>query len=183
VLADSAARWLLVLHAILGAAAVGLATHVVFWLRKGRVSARSAWLTAALLAAGIVVGLVLYPTYRVEVRAAYLENPGAITAAAALHDHELQHVAAREHEPPPEAANTMVLVRGAAHAARWFDVKENWAALGLLAAVALAGILSLWTPAEGAAVRPVVLALAGVVCATTWLAAIIGLVTAAWRAV
>lgn len=182
-LADSAARWLLVLHAILGAAAVGMATHVVLWVRKGRVSARSAWLVVALIAAGIAVGLVMYPTYKVEVRAAYLENPGAVTAAAVAHDRELEHVAAREHELPPEAANTMVLVHEAAQAARWFDVKENWAALGLLAAVALAGILSLWTPEEARVVRPVVLGLAGIVCATTWLAAIIGVLTAAWRAV
>ena len=182
-LADSAARWLLVLHAILGAAAVGMATHLVLWLRKGRISTRSAWLTVALIAAGIAVGLVMYPTYKVEVRAGYLENPGAVTAAAVAHDRELEHVAAREHEVPPEPANTMVLVKGAAQAARWFDVKEDWAALGLIAAVALAGILSLWTPTEGAAVRSVVLGLAGIVCATTWLAAIIGVLTAAWRAV
>lgn len=182
-LADSAARWLLVAHAILGAAAVGMATHLVLWLRKGRVSAKSAWLVVALIAAGIAVGLVLYPTYKVEVRAAYLENPGAVTAAAVAHDRELEHVASREHELPPEPAETMALVRGAARAARWFDVKEDWAALGLIAAFALAGILSLWTPEEGRGVRPVVLALAGVVCATTWLAAIIGVLTAAWRAV
>lgn len=182
-LADSAARWLLVLHAVLGAAAVGLATHVLLWLRKGRISTRSAWLTALLLAAGMIVGLVLYPTYKVCVRAAYLEDPAAITADAVTRARELEHVAAREHQQPPETTDTRVLVHKAAQAARWFDVKEYWAALGLLAAVALAGILSLWTPTEGRAVRPVVLGLAGIVCATSWLAAIIGLVTAAWRAV
>jgi hypothetical protein len=183
VLADSAARWLLVLHAVVGGAAVGMATHVVLWLRKGRVSTRSAWLVVALIAGSIGLGLVMYPTYKVEVRAAYLENPGAITAAAVAHDRELEHVAAREHERPPEGADTLVVVRKAAQMARWFDVKEMWAALGLVAALALAAILSLWTPEQGRAVRPVVLALAGVVCATTWLAAIIGLLTAAWRAV
>jgi len=183
VLADSAARWLLVLHAVLGAAAVGTATHVVLWLRKGRVSAKSAWLVVALLAAGMLVGLAMYPTYKVEVRAAYLENPSAVTVAAVAHDKALERVAAREHELPPEPPETMALVRGAAQAARWFDVKEAWALLGLVAALALAGILSLWTPSEGAAVRSVVLGLAGIVCATTWLAAIIGVVTSAWRAV
>jgi hypothetical protein len=183
VLADSAARWLLVLHAILGAASVGMATHLVLWLRRGRVSPRSAWLVVTLLAGTMVVGFAMYPTYKVEVRAAYLEDPGAVTAAAAAHDRELEHVAAREHERPPQGANTAVLVRKAAQMARWFDVKEMWAALGLVAALALAAILSLWTPTDGAAVRSVVLALAGIVAATTWLAAIIGLMTAAWRAV
>lgn len=182
-LADSAARWLLVLHTGLGAAAVGMATHVALWLRKGRVSPRSAWLAVALIAASVAAGLVMYPTYKVEVRAAYLENPGAVTAAAVAHDKELERVAAREHQAPPEPADTMVLVHKAARAARWFDVKEDWAALGLLAAVALAGILSWWTPAEGAAVRSVVLGLAAIACGTTWLAAIIGVMTAAWRAV
>lgn len=182
-LTDSAARWLLVLHTGLGAAAVGMTTHVLSWLRKGRVSHRSAWLSVALIAASIGVGLIMYPTYKVEVRAAYLENPGAVTAAAVAHDKELERVAARAHERPSEPADTMVLVHNAARAARWFDVKEDWAALGLLAAVALAGILALWTPAEGAAVRSVLLALASIACGTTWLAAIIGVMTAAWRAV
>jgi len=183
VLADSAARWLLVLHTGLAAAAIGTATHVVLWLRKGRVSARSAWLVALLLAGSMLVGLFMYPTYKVEVRAAYLENPGAVTAAAVAHDRELERVAAREHRQPPEPADTMALVHHAAQAARWFDVKEHWAALGLLAAIALAGILSLWTPAEGAAVRSVVLGLAAISCGTAWLAAIIGIMTAAWRAI
>jgi hypothetical protein len=183
VLVDSAARWLLVLHAVIGAAAVGLATHVGLWLRKGRVPTRSAWLVVGLLAASMLVGLILYPTYKVEVRAAYLENPGAITAAAVAHDRELEHVAAREHAQPPEAADTMVLVKKAAQTARWFDVKEYWALLGLVAAFALAGILTLWKPDEGRAVRPVVFALAAIVFATSWLATLIGLITAAWRAV
>jgi hypothetical protein len=183
VLVESAARWLLVLHTVLGAAAVGMATHVVLWLRKGRISARSAWLTAGLVAGSLAVGLAIYPTYKVEVRAAYLESPGAITAAAAAHDRELERVAAREHAQPPEPAQTIALVREAAQAARWFDVKEHWVALGLIAALALAGILTLWTPSDGPAVRAVVLGLATIVCTTTWLAAIIGVLTAAWRAV
>ena len=76
-----------------------------------------------------------------------------------------------------------MLVHRAAQAARWFDVKEHWVALGLLAAVALAFLLLVWDPAEGAAIRPVVLGLAGIVAGTAWLAAIIGVLTAAWRAV
>ena len=48
-----------------------------------------------------------------------------------------------------------MLVHRAAQAARWFDVKEHWVALGLLAAIALAFLLLVWDAAEGAAIRPV----------------------------
>jgi uncharacterized membrane protein HdeD (DUF308 family) len=67
--------------------------------------------------------------------------------------------------------------------ARWFDVKEHWVALGLFAALALAGILVFWTPAEGSAVRSVVVGLAAITMGTAWLAAIIGVLVASWRAV
>lgn len=185
-LADSAARWLLVLHTALGVAAVGAATHLFLWLERGRprrATIRFAWLVLALVAGAFVAGNTMYPTYKVEVRAAYLENPGAVAAAAAAHDRELARVAARENERPPEATQTAALVHHAAQAARWFDVKEHWVALGLFAAVALALLLLVWDPAEGAAVRPVILGLAGIVAGSTWLAAIIGVLTAAWRAV
>ena len=185
-LTDSAARWLLVLHTGLGVAAVGAATHLFLWLRRGkprRSTVRFAWLVVALMAGAFVAGNVMYPTYKVEVRAAYLENPAAVTIAAVAHDRELAHVAARENQRPPEATQTITLVRRAAQAARWFDVKEHWVALGLLAALALACVLLVWDAAEGGAVRTVILGLAGIVAATTWLAAIIGVLTASWRAV
>lgn len=180
---DTAARWLLVLHTALGVAAVGVATHLVFWLRAGRARPHHAWLTVALLAGAFLAGNAMYPTYKVEVRAAYLESPTAVTNAATAHALEVARVAAREHVAPPEPEDARVHVRGAAKAARWFDVKEHWGALGLLAAIALASLLGSWTPAEGRAVRGVVVALAGIVAGTAWLAAIIGVVVASWRAI
>jgi len=56
VLTESAARWVLVLHTIVGVAAVGAATHLVLWLRKylrgqsgkRRAVVRFAWLVLAL---------------------------------------------------------------------------------------------------------------------------------------
>lgn len=185
-LADSAARWLLVLHTGLGVAAVGAATHLFLWLWRGkarRSSVRFAWLVVALMTGAFLAGNVMYPTYKVEVRAAYLENPGAVTAAASAHQRELARVAARENERPPEATETIALVHRSAQAARWFDVKEHWVALGLFAAIALACVLMIWDAATGAAIRPVILGLATIVAASTWLAAIIGVMTAAWRAV
>ena len=72
----------------------------------------------------------------------------------------------------------------AAQAARWFDVKEHWIALGLFASAAVLLILAFWDPArDGAAFAPIVVGLASIACATVWLGAIIGVLTAALRAV
>lgn len=174
-LAESAARWLLVLHTALGVAAVAAATHLVVWLRryvrgalaKRRAVVRFAWLLLALQIAAFACGNVMYPTYKVEVRTAYLENTRAIVAERAARG-----------EPA-----TAELVRSAARAARWFDVKEHWVALGTLASAALLLVLVLWDPERGQAARPIALGLAYVVASTLWLAAIIGVLTASWRAV
>lgn len=183
-LTDSAARWLLVLHTALGVAAVGAATHLFLWLYRRKARApRFAWLVVALMTAAFLAGNAMYPTYKVEVRAAYLESPGAVTAATAAHDHDIARVAAREAATPPESTPTIEVARRAARAARWFDVKETWVALGLLAAVALACLLSIKEAAESSSIRTVLLGLAGIVACSTWLAAIVGVVVASYRAV
>lgn len=191
VLEDSAARWLLVLHTALGVAAVGASTHLVIYLRRylagayGRRRAvrRFALLTLALQLGGFAVGHVVYPTYRVEVRAALLENPAAIAREVEARQAELDRVAAREHRAAPQLAPAATQIRAAGRAARWFDVKEHWLALGIFAALALALLLALWDPArDGDGPRPVALALAGFVAATLWLAAVIGILTASYRA-
>jgi hypothetical protein len=191
VLADSAARWFLVLHTALGVAAVGAATHLLLWLRRyvrgehGRRRAviRFAWLVLALQLAAFACGVAMYPTYKVEVRAAYLENAAAIAAEQASHRNELARIAAREAEPASQPTATAELVRRAAAAARWFDVKEHWVALGIFVAAALVLVLVLWDPRDGRAIAPIVLGLSGIACGTLWLAAIIGVLTVSWRAV
>jgi hypothetical protein len=192
VLTESAARWILVLHTIVGVAAVGAATHLVLWLRKylrgqsGRRRAvlRFAWLVLALQIGAFVAGNVMYPTYKVEVRAAYLENASAITAAESAHERELARLAAREGTEAPRATATIEMVRRAAQAARWFDVKEHWIALGILVSAALIVILWLWEPKrDGMVIAPVVLTLAVIVAGTVWFGAIVGVLTATWRAV
>ncbi len=183
-LTDSAARWLLVLHTALGVAAVGAATHLLLWMwrRKPR-ALRFAWLVVALIGGAFVAGNAMYPTYKVEVRAAYLESPGAVTAQAAAHDRDVARVAAREAATPSEPTPTMTIVRRAAQAARWFDVKETWVALGLLAAIALACLLAIREAADAPVLRPVLLGLAAIVAGSAWLAAIVGVVVASYRAV
>ena len=187
----SAARWLLVLHTGLGVAAVAAGTHLVVWMRRwlrGAQSRRSvvkfAVIFCALQTAAFVAGNVMYPTYRVEVRAAFLENPAAIAADAATHEHALTELAAAEHGAVHEAPVTADLVRRSAQAARWFDVKEHWIALGLFASAAVLLILTFWDPGrDDAAFGTIVVGLAATACATVWLGAIIGVLTAAWRAV
>lgn len=192
VLTESAARWVLLLHTALGVAAVGAATHLVIWLRrylKGqhgrrRSVVRFAWIVLLLQLGAFVAGNVMYPTYKVEVRAAYLENAAAITADQALREKERERVVAREGIEAPAAPVTADIVRRAAAAARWFDIKEHWVSLGILVSLALLVLLRLWTPKEdGTAIGSVVLALGAIAAGTIWFGAIVGVLTASWRAV
>jgi len=192
VLTESAARWVLVLHTLVGLAAVGAATHLVLWLRKyvrgqsgkRRAVLRFAWLVLVLQVGAFAAGNVMYPTYKVGVRTAYLENAHAITAAEAAKQAELEKVAAREGSTAPEQTATVEMVRRAASAARWFDVKEHWVALGIFVSGALIVILSVWQPKrDGSVIAPIVMSLAVIAAATIWLGAIIGVLTASWRAV
>lgn len=191
-LTEAAARWLLVLHTALGAAAVGAATHLVVWSRGflrgefGRLGAvrRFAWIALALQLAAFAAGNLMYPTYKVEVRAAYLENSVAIVADQDSHQRALERVAARETARAPAPTATGELVSRAAAAARWFDLKEHWIALGLLASLGLVLVLALWDPRDGGReLVPVMFGLAVIVAATLWLGAVIGVATASWRAV
>src|SRR5688572_1101859 len=79
VLSDAAARWLLILHAVLGAALVAGATHWLVWLLKVRRQParikgvrRFSLIAMALYAATMLAGLVLYPTYKARVKLEYL---------------------------------------------------------------------------------------------------------------
>lgn len=191
-LTESTARWVLVLHTALGVAAVGAATHLVLWLRRylkgefGRHRAvrRFAWITFALQGAAFLGGNLMYPTYKVEVRSAYLENAAAVATDHTARQRELAHLTERERARPYEGATTTEIVKRAARAARWFDIKEHWIALGLLVSGALVLVLSLWDPRrDGAALSPIVFSLAVIIAGTVWLGAVIGVLTASWRAV
>jgi hypothetical protein len=63
------ARLLLVLHAVLGFLSMGLAVHALIWSWQRRVRAvLFARLAALVTAAQVVIGLLVYPVYRVKVR-------------------------------------------------------------------------------------------------------------------
>ncbi|MEO8842858.1 MAG: hypothetical protein ABI591_14035 [Kofleriaceae bacterium] len=185
-----AARLLLVLHTAIGVAAVGAGTHLVIWLRRylrGSGSRRAvlkfAWWFFGLQLAAFVLGSTMYPTYKVEVRAAYLENQTAVTSEQMTRDSALSELVAKQHGEPRKATTTADLVKRAAQAARWFDVKEHWIALGILMSAAVLLVLSFWKPEDSAVLSPIVLTMATIAAGTTWLGAIIGVLTAAWRAV
>jgi hypothetical protein len=192
VLTEAAARWMLVLHTALGVAAVGAATHLVVWSRSllrgsfGRLRAvrRFAWIALVLQVLAFGAGNVMYPTYKVEVRTAYLEDADALAGDRAARQARLDDIARREGARVPQVAGLREQVRGATGIARWFDIKEHWVALGILASLALVLVLGFWDPRTGGReLAPVVLGLAVIVAGTLWLAAVIGVLTSAWRAV
>lgn len=208
------ARWLLVAHTVVAVALVAASTHLVVWTRgylrgefsRQRAIRRFSYITLSLFVAGFVLGNLLYPTYKVRVRIQYLENPTAValergqraqTAAiirqryerakafrqgASIEDATSIQIAAPDSDTAAAAAASAS--REVAKIARWFDVKEHLAALGLILAAACALILTAWDPKrDGPQIAPIVFGLVLGVAATTWISAIIGVLTASYRAV
>jgi len=193
----SAARWLLVLHAILGVATVGAATHWVIWLwpwRRGaylrpRATKRFGVITMTIYAAALVAGFVLYPTYKTRVKLEYLANPEMVSADRAARltagERVLSRWEAREARaiaPSAQQASAREEATRSAKIARWFDVKEHWAAIGLVLGLATMAVLLAWKPrdADGG---PIWFVFGGALAtaAVTWFAAIVGLMAAATR--
>lgn len=188
------ARWLLVLHTALAVAAVGAATHLALWMRGyfngqlGRHKAirRFAVISLALHLAAFVAGNVIYPTYRIQVRAEYLEVPSVIAeelaTKARMRARSLHREAAAAELDTSEASRHQVSAAG--KAVRWFDVKEHWLALGLFVSAALTLLLLRWDPRrDGLAIAPIAMGLAVCVALTLWAGAVIGVMTSAWRAI
>jgi hypothetical protein len=78
-------RLLLILHAVIGAATVAVSTHLALWsvrLARGQTGRRRGvrWFAAVelgLYVTQFALGNVMYPTYKVRVRAAYFDLPGS----------------------------------------------------------------------------------------------------------
>ncbi len=95
---ESAARPLLLAHAVVGFTAVGATTHHAVYallVARGRTLARQlrrfGWIGPLALCTQLALGLALYPTYRVRVRAAFLDK--SAPAVAQLFDFK-EHLAA-----------------------------------------------------------------------------------------
>lgn len=198
ILDGGSARWVLLLHTGLGVAAVAASTHLCVWLRKylrgasGRRRAvqRFALIALVLHAGAFLIGNLAYPTYRTRVRAEYLDSADAINADAEARARATATLRARAlggSASPSDAelarATAGTADRGAT-IARWFDSKEHWVAVGLALAIAVFALLRAWDPerdGRGAATFVWLGALGA--CATVWFAAIVGVLTATWRAI
>jgi hypothetical protein len=173
---ESQARWLLVLHGVLGAAVVATTTHLAVWswrLRRGekRRARGAVWLAtvgASLCLVQFVAGNLLYPVYKVRVRAEYFDSPPAVAAdAQARRARSLGGAAPAA--PPPRLEAT----------SRLFDVKEHAVALGLALAVAAAFLAR--HAREGTGDLLLWCALGSAACA--WAGGVIGLWVTSFRSV
>lgn len=82
---EAAARPILLAHAVAAGALVALTTHHLIWIIRSRGARRRGEPRFALLASGVLslaflLGCVLYPTYRVRVRAEYLDRAAPVVA-------------------------------------------------------------------------------------------------------
>ena len=138
VLFESAARPLLLAHAVFGFTAVFASTHhaahavlAALGRQQQRELRRFGWITPAAVVVQMMLGLAIYPVYRVRVRAADFDrNAPAI----------LQLFDFKEHL----AALALALAVGAALAGRLHDRDDPGAQRWSLAAVSLTGAVLLW---------------------------------------
>ncbi|HEY3354767.1 MAG TPA: hypothetical protein VGQ83_16050 [Polyangia bacterium] len=175
------ARALVIAHAVAAAALCGAATHLAVSL-VGRLRGRAAWGREQRVAlwAGVAylvtfgLGLLVYPTYRVRVRAEYLDAGRVVRAEA-----QARAAVRTELTRAPAAAPPAAPLGGVAHV---FDIKEHWAALGLPAAVALLVLRRRAGPDGERRLLPLYAGLAVAVALIAYTGALIGLVTASHRA-
>ncbi|MFN7952602.1 MAG: hypothetical protein U0610_12835 [bacterium] len=149
---ESAAPALLVAHALAAIALLGSTTHdailVIGYLRGrfGRAGLEKLYVRIQLIAylATFLLGAVVYPAYRIYVRAAVFD-------------------------------------RWAPWASNLFDIKENFAALGLAVTLAYAWLRQRFDPRVDVAWRPLYAVLGLTVAALVWFQTVSGLVLVAER--
>lgn len=191
------ARWLLVAHGIVAAAAVAATTHWCVWLWpfvRGRYTKVPATRRFGIIAMSLYLvaatgGMFLYPTYKARVKLEFLTSSRAVLDDASARLQAGEEVRARAAGVPPSTLDPAAVLRASRDApdraekvARWFDVKEHWVALGLLLGLGTMAALLAWDPRrDGRGPLPFVMLGALGTCAVTWLAAIVGLMTTATR--
>jgi hypothetical protein len=181
---ESLARPLLICHAIAAAVLVGATTHHLLWCRhylfgrygQAKAERRFATICAIAFVSTFVVGNLLYPTYKVRVRAEYFDNPPAITDELKLRTSAHAQIGVAPTPTPSVIASLSPI-------ARMFDIKEHWVALGCMASVLLWILSRKAHPREHRRVLTLYIGLAAFACGAAWLGAIIGLVTASYRSV
>jgi hypothetical protein len=176
------ARPLLVIHAIAACVLVATTTHHVVWLRgyfrrefaRYKGERRFALIAAIAFVCTFLVGNLLYPTYKVRVRAEFFDNPAAVADELRLREANAKLTAPLPEKLAPPSLSPI---------ARLFDIKEHWVALGCAASLILLLLSRLAHPREQPNTLILYLGLALLVCGTAWWGAIVGLVTASFRSV
>jgi hypothetical protein len=175
------ARPLLIVHAIAAAVLVATTTHHIVWLRgyfrrqfnRYQGERRFALIACVAFCTTFLVGNLLYPTYKVRVRAEFFDNPAAIAEEI-----RLRQVQEKLTSPAP-----VVGLPSLSPIARLFDIKEHWVALGCAASLLLLLLSRLAHPREKPETLLLYLGLSLFVCGTAWWGAIVGLLTASFRSV
>ena len=171
-----------------------------------------AMISASLFVLSLLLGNAIYPVYKVRVRAEYLEQAGAVvrdyrerqvtrgqiesrhraseaggpggSGPSNVSSNDQPAGSASQMSEPHMLAQTAYLPRQTAKVARWFDVKEHWAALGTALALACMALLLSWNPKKHSrAVAPIAFLMALGAAFSAWLAAIIGIVTTSYRSI
>ena len=126
------------------------------------------------------IGNLLYPTYKVRVRAEYFDNPQAIADEVKLRaaNHRALGLA-----PTPTPTPMTTVVQSLSPIAHLFDIKEHWVALGCMASVALLILSRKLHPKDEPRVLPLYVGLSAVQCGSAWFGAVVGLMTASYRSV
>jgi hypothetical protein len=177
-------RPLLVIHAVAAAVLVASTTHHVIWCRgylrneygRHKGEKRFALIAASAFFCTFVLGNLLYPTYKVRVRAEYFDNPAAVADEQKLRDTQHEAVGAKIDGPSTIGA-------GLSPVARLFDIKEHWVALGCAASLLVLFLSRRAHPKDHPRVLPLYFGLAVIACSTAWIGAIVGLITASYRSV
>jgi hypothetical protein len=162
---------------------VASTTHHLVWSRgylRGDFGAlrgerRFALIAACAFVSTFVLGNLLYPTYKVRVRAEYFDNPAAVV--------EETHLRAVQHKAIGVVPEAPVGPISLSWVGRLFDIKEHWVALGCAASLLLLLLSRRAHPVDERRVLPLYLGLSVFMCATAWWGAIVGLVTASFRSV
>jgi hypothetical protein len=158
------ARPLLILHAILAAILVASSTHHLLWSRpylrsdfsRAPSERRFALIAACAFLSTFALGNLLYPTYKVRVRAEYLDSPTATAAHASARAADAERLG---HPPPTPRTSDLSRI------ARLFDIKEHFMALGCAAALALLFLSRRAHPARDRRTLPLYFGLSLTVCA------------------
>jgi hypothetical protein len=183
---ESHARILLVLHAVVGAATVAVTTHLVLWLRPRagrppRMEGVRWFATAALILylGQLALGLLLYPSYKVHVRAEYFDLASAQTAEV-----RLRRDAHREVLEQAGIAADEVAGSAPTQVAQAFDIKEHVVALALPLIAAACALAWSWRPErDGPFAGRLLLGCAAGAALAAWLGALVGLWATSYRSV